>query len=161
MPKRFLTRAHLAAATGAIAMIIAFLLVSAISEITGNSGEIRAARQGIVLALPLLITCLATAGITGLRLAGRSRSAAVRAKKRRLAAAAVIGLTVLIPCAVLLDYLAAARTGGPLVTGLEAGEWAFGSANLWLLALNFRAGLRMRKQRNSPSRPPQLAGSRP
>jgi hypothetical protein len=161
MPKSVLTRVHLTAAVGAITVITAFLAVSAVTELAGSPGEIRAVRQGIMLALPLLIACLATAGLTGRRLAGRSRSAVVRAKKLRLAAAAVVGLAVLVPCALFLAHLTAAHVAGPATTALEATELAFGSLNLSLLALNLRDGLRMRRRHKNPSRPRQLAGSKP
>jgi hypothetical protein len=160
VPKSPLARAHLAAAAIAVAMITAFLAVSAVTELAGSPGEVRAARQGIVTGLPLLVACLATTGITGRRLAGRSRSSVIRAKQRRLAAAAVIGLAVLIPCALLLYFPAAARAGRPAVTALEITEWAFGSVNLCLLVLNFRAGLRMSKRRGSPAGSAELSGSR-
>lgn len=160
MSKSLLSRIHLTAAAGAVAVVIAFLAVSAVTELVGGVGEVRAARQGILLGLPLLIACLATAGITGSRLADRSRSAVVRAKRWRLAAAAVTGLVVLIPCALLLGFPPAAFAGSPQVTALEIIEWAFGSVNLCLLVLNFRAGLRIRSRRRIPAGPAELAGDR-
>jgi hypothetical protein len=68
---------------------------------------------------------------------------------------------VLVPCALLLDHLAAAQVTGPAVTALEATEWAFGCVNLCLLALNLRDGLRMKRRRKAPARALQLAGNRP
>ena len=69
MPTPILARIHVAAATGAIAVIAAFLLSSGVTELIGGAGDIRVLRHAILLGLPLLIACLATAGLTGQRLA--------------------------------------------------------------------------------------------
>ena len=143
MPKPLLARIHVAAAAGAIAVITTFLVSSGVTELTGGAGDIRTLRHAILLGLPLLIACLVTAGLTGRRLAGGSRSAVVRRKQRRLQAAAAAGLLVLVPCALILNHLATASATGGAFTALEITESVFGTVNLSLLALNFRDGRRM------------------
>ena len=160
MPTPLLARIHVAAATGAIAVIAAFLLSSGVNELIGGAGDIRVLRHAILLGLPLLIACLATAGLTGQRLAGGSRSAIVRRKQRRLQAAAAAGLLVLVPCALILNHLATAPTTGGAFTALEITESVFGTVNLSLLALNFRDGRRMTRHRRT-ARPARFAGSKP
>lgn len=160
MPKPLLARIHVAAAAGAIAVITAFLLSSGVIELIGGAGDIRALRHAILLGLPLLIACLVTAGLTGQRLAGGSRSAIVRRKQRRLRAAAAAGLLVLVPCALILNHLAAAPAAGGAFTALEIAESVFGTVNLSLLALNVRDGRRMTRHRRTAS-PARLTGSKP
>lgn len=160
MPKPLLARIHVAAAAGAIAVITAFLLSSGVTELIGGAGDIRVLRQAILLGLPLLIACLGTAGLTGHRLAGGSRSAIVRRKQRRLQAAAAAGLLVLVPCALILNHLATAPATGGAFTALEITESVFGTINLSLLALNFRDGRRMTRHRRT-ARPERPAGSKP
>lgn len=160
MPKLLLVRCHVAAAAGAVAMITTFLVSSGVTELVGSAGDVRVLRHGILLGLPLLIACLATAGLTGRSLAGGARSAIVRAKQRRLQATAAVGLLVLVPCALILSHLAAAPGPGAAFTTLEITELGYGIVNLSLLALNFRDGRRMTRHRRS-ARPAQLAGSRP
>src|ERR1700680_1881685 len=159
MPKPLLARIHVAAAAGAIAVITTFLVSSGVTELTGGAGDIRTLRHAILLGLPLLIACLVTAGLTGRRLAGGSRSAVVRRKQRRLQAAAAAGLLVLVPCALILNHLATASATGGAFTALEITESVFGTVNLSLLALNFRDGRRMTRHRRT-ARPARLAGSK-
>ncbi|MHB8295368.1 MAG: hypothetical protein ACYDH5_12235 [Acidimicrobiales bacterium] len=143
-----LARAHLAGAIGATGIVGAFLVSSVVTELAGGPAGTRLLHHTVVLGLPFLAACLATAGVTGRRLAGRSRSALVRRKQRRLQAAAAVGLLVLVPCALALDRLAARPATGYLFYGLEATEIVFGALNLSLLILNFRDGRRMRSRRS-------------
>lgn len=159
MPKPLVARVHFAAASGAITMITTFLVSSAITDVAGSASNIRFLRHAILVGLLLLIVCVATAGLTGRRLAGGTRSAVMCRKQRRLQGAAAIGLVVLVPCAVLLNYLAAAPSG-PGFTALEVTELVFGTLNWSLLALNFRDGRRMTRHRR-PARDARLVDNRP
>ena len=147
MSRPLLVRVHLAAAVGAVAIIGTFLTSSAVTELIGTPAEVRLLRHGVLLGLPLLIGCLATAALTGRRLAGRSRAPVVRRKQRRMQLIAAAGLVVLVPCAVVLNYRA--------LSALEIIELAAGGLNLALLALNFRDGLALaRRRRAARSRGP-------
>jgi hypothetical protein len=143
MSRPILVRVHLAAAVGAVAVVVTFLVSSAVTELIGTAGTVHALRHGIVLGLPLLIACLATAALTGRRLGGRSRAPVVRRKRRRMQVIAATGLVVLVPCAVLLNYQA--------MPALEITELAAGGLNLALLVLNFRDG-RALARRRGPAR---------
>jgi hypothetical protein len=146
-----LVRVHLAAAVGALVLIGTFLVSAAVTELIGDAGEVRALRLAIVLVLPLLIGCLVTAALTGRRLAGRSRAAVVRRKQRRMQVVAVAGLVVLVPCAVILNQLAATASGGTVA--LEITEFGAGALNLALLGLNFRDGRALTRRRPAPAAP--------
>ena len=61
MSRPLLVRVHLAAAVAAVVVIVTFLTSSAVTELIGTPGEVRLLRHGIMLGLPLLIGCLATA----------------------------------------------------------------------------------------------------
>jgi len=143
MSRPILVRVHLAAAVGAVAVVVTFLVSSAVTELIGTAGTVHALRHGIVLGLPLLIACLATAALTGRRLGGRSRAPVVRRKRRRMQVIAATGLVVLVPCAVLLNYQA--------MPALEITELAAGGLNLALLVLNLRDG-RALARRRGPAR---------
>ncbi len=67
---------------------------------------------------------------------------------------------MLVPCALILNHLAAASATGGAFTALEITESVFGIVNLSLLALNFRDGRRMTRHRRTARRP-RLAGSKP
>jgi predicted Co/Zn/Cd cation transporter (cation efflux family) len=116
MSRPVLVRIHLVTAAGALAVISAFLLSSTVTELIGDPGEVRGLRHAILLALPLLIGCLAASALAGRRLAGRSRAPAVRRKQRRMQVVAALGLVVLVPCAVALNYLAGSAAAGGLAS---------------------------------------------
>jgi len=131
---------HRVSAAGALTLITVFLLSSAIVEPAGGPAAVRTLRAAILLAMPVLIACLAAAALTGYRLAGRSRAALIRRKLRRTQALAAVGLVVLVPCALTLGLLAGAGTAG---RAAEIIELLAGAASLALLALNFRDGRRV------------------
>jgi hypothetical protein len=142
-----LVRIHLAGAMGALAIIAAFLASSTVTELFGSPGDVRVLRHVILIGLPLLIGCMAAAGLTGRSLAGRSRAPVVRRKQRRLQIVAAAGLLVLIPCAVILNFLAGSAHAGVLPGALEITEIVAGGVNLALLALNFRDGRGLTRRR--------------
>ena len=152
MSRRLLVRIHLTSAVAAVAVIAAFLISSAVTELIGTAGEVRLLRHVIVLGLPLLITCLAAVALTGRRLGGRSRAPVVRRKQRRMQLIAAAGLVVLVPCAVVLNY----RTVG----ALEITELAAGGLNLALLSLNFRDGRALTRRRRATRRRPGRPAAR-
>ena len=144
-----LVRIHLAASLASVVVVTTFLATSAITELAGSNGPVRALRHAIVYGLPLLVVCLATAGLTGNRLSGHSRSPIVRRKRRRLQVAAAIGLAILVPCALILSHLANSATTGSTFRALELSELAFGALNLYLIGRNFADGLRLSSGRRA------------
>lgn len=149
MARPTLVRIHLTAAVAAVAVIATFLISSAVTELIGNPGEVQALRHDIMLGLPLLIACLAIVALTGRRLGGESRAPVVRRKQRRMQLVAALGLVVLVPCAVILNFRA--------IGALEITELAAGGLNLALLSLNFRDGRALARRRRAARRGP--AGS--
>src|SRR5260370_12617780 len=107
MPRFSLVRTHLAAAVGALALIATFLVSSVVTELIGTAGDVHIVRQWIVVGLPVLIGCLATAALTGRRLRRNSRAAVIRRKRRRMQIIAAAGLVALAPCPPILDHLTA------------------------------------------------------
>ncbi len=154
-PRSSLVRTHLAAAVGALALITTFLLSSTVTELIGTASDIHLMRQWIVFGLPLLIGCLATAALSGRRLARNSRAAVIRRKQRRMQIVAAAGIVVLVPCALVLDDLTAGASAGGVVAALEISEILAGALNLTLLALNFRDGLSLTRPRR-PARRPEM-----
>jgi hypothetical protein len=140
MPRSSLVRTHLAVAVGALALITTFLVSSAVTELIGNAGDVHSLRQWIVFGLPALIACLATAALSGRRLARNSRAKVIRRKQRRMQIVAATGIAVLVPCALILDGLTSGASAGSAVTALEITEIVAGALNLALLVLNFRDG---------------------
>ncbi|WP_030432608.1 hypothetical protein [Allokutzneria albata] len=140
MTRAVALRVHLVASSLALVVVLAFQVVTITVELGGNHAAIAAAKRGIALGLFVLLPALAAAGASGRTLAGRSRAPFVVRKTRRMIAVASVGVLVLVPCAVVLDRLAAAGDLGGRFRVIQYVEVAAGLLNLTLLGLNFRDG---------------------
>lgn len=139
--------AHRVAAFAAPTIIASFWLSTVGAELFGTRTTVAAVKLAIAWCLPLLAAVMATAGITGKRLAGESTAPVIVAKRKRMKLIAANGTLVLIPCAL---FLAAKATAGQfdvtfaIVQGLEL---VAGPVNLVLVAMNARAGFSMTARR--------------
>ncbi|MEV0436743.1 hypothetical protein [Nocardia sp. NPDC050413] len=138
-----LTRIHPVAGVIGLLTILTFWLSTVLSELSGSKDAVVAVKQAIPWALPVLVLALAATGGTGFRLAGGSTLPVVVAKKRRMPIIAANGLFVLIPSAIVLAVLAGRDRFGPLFYGVQALELVAGAANIVLMSLNVRDGLRL------------------
>jgi hypothetical protein len=152
MPRSTVVRIHLGASLAAVAIISSFLVGSAAVEAFGDEGDIRAAKGWILRMLVVLIPMIAAAGMSGRRLAGRSRAAIVKRKQRRMKTIGATGLLVLVPCAITLERLAAQNDFGLTFATVQAVELLGGTLNLTLLVLNFRDGMALRTKRTRARR---------
>lgn len=134
---------HPIAGTMALVTIATFWLATAVSEISGSTAMIIAVKSAIPWGFLLLVPCLALAGGTGVSLSKGSKAGLAGRKLKRMPFIAANGVLVLIPSALLLAMWARA---GRFDTGfylLQALELIAGAANIMLLTLNMRDGLRM------------------
>ncbi|MFA5123264.1 hypothetical protein [Zavarzinia sp.] len=139
----WLRRLHPAAGGTALAVIACFWLATVGSEIFGDRTLIATVKTSIPWGFLLLLPCLAAAGLSGRRLAGRRRHTLIEAKRRRTLVAAGNGLLVLMPCAFALAFLAASGDFGTPFYGIQAVELVAGALNIALLGLNIRDGHRL------------------
>jgi hypothetical protein len=142
--RRALRRVHLAASLTATAVVASLLAATIGAEVLGTESQVEAVKDWIARALLLLVPALAVAGITGARLAGRSRAPIVRRKLRRMRIVGATGLLVLVPCALTLARLAPSDLAFAIV---QVVELLAGGSNLSLLVLNARDGMAMRAKR--------------
>jgi hypothetical protein len=146
---------HAVAGITAIVLVASFMTATIIVEALGDPAAVLATKTAILFALLILIPSVMVAGASGRSLmAGRRTSPLLRAKKRRTAVVAVIGLVVLLPAAVTLRSLAATGDFGMTFIVVQVVELVGGAVNLTLLGLNARAGrlltaARRRRQRNA------------
>lgn len=101
-----------------------------------------------MFALFALAPSVIVAGATGRSMAAGRQAAVFRRKRRRMAVIAVIGIMVLVPCAVTLRIMAVDGDFGIAFAAVQALELAGGLVNLILLSLNARDGRRL----TAPSR---------
>jgi hypothetical protein len=135
---------HPVAGALAILTIATFWLSTAISELFASQAFVTVVKTTIPWGFLLLIPALAAAGGTGIVLAKGQRKGLIGTKIKRMPIIAANGILVLIPSAL---YLASKASGGEFdaafyaVQGLEL---AAGAANITLLGLNMRDGLKMK-----------------
>src|SRR5215207_4705973 len=140
MSRSTVVRIHLGGSLAVVAIVASFLAGSTAVEAFGDQGDIAAAKAWVLRALVVLIPLIAAVGVSGRRLAGRSRAAVVKRKLRRMKVIGATGVLVLVPCAIELERLAARGDFGPTFAAVQAVELLGGTLNLTLLVLNFRDG---------------------
>lgn len=134
---------------GAVALltIATFWLSTALSELFGSHGAVIAVKTAIPWGFLLLVPALAAAGGSGFALAKGRRAGLVGTKIRRMPFIAANGVLILVPAALFLAYKARHAEFDGAFHAVQALELAAGAANIALLGLNMRDGLKMRRGR--------------
>lgn len=145
------TRIHAAAGVAGFLMIVTFWCATVVSELFGSPATIAEVKVAIAWAMLALVPALAIAGATGMAM-GRQRGCPLAAaKKRRMPFIAMNGVLVLVPSALFLADRAAAGQIDGVFYAVQAVELAVGAANLRLIGLNIRDGLRMTGRLGGPA----------
>ena len=144
---------HPAAGTLALVTIAAFWLSTALSELFASQATVVAVKTAIPWGFLLLIPALAATGGSGFALASGRRAGLTGAKIRRMPLVAGNGILVLIPAALFLATKARAAEFDRVFYAVQALELVAGAANIALLGLNMRDGLRMAGRLRRPSAP--------
>lgn len=135
---------HPMAGAVAILTIAIFWLSTALSELFASEATVAAVKTAIPWGLLVLIPALMAAGGSGFRLAQGRRAGVVSAKIKRMPLIAANGLLVLIPSALFLASKARAAEFDAAFYAVQALELIAGAANIALLGLNMRDGLKMK-----------------
>ena len=149
MLPQVLRRIHPAAGFLGFATILIFWTSTVAVEVLGSHQAILTVKTGILWGMIVLVPSLAIAGATGFKLAGPISKGPVAAKRRRMPFIAANGILILIPCAVVLQRLAAAGDFGTAFYAVQAVELIAGATNLTLMGLNIRDGFRITKGRRA------------
>lgn len=149
----------------ALALVLLFWTATVTSLALGDHAAIVRVKTTIAWGLLALVPAVIAANATGFRLAeqrrrpGRALPRLLARKQRRGIIVAVLGLTVLVPCALWLASSASSDTYSRTYWTLQLIELGAGAVNATLLALNARDGRRMRPARRpaaiAPSTAPQ------
>ena len=138
---------HAGAGTLAMILIAGFLTATLISELLLNEAAVLMAKGAILAGICLLIPTMAITGGSGFSLASGRHSPAIDKKRKRMKIIAANGLLILLPLAILLYLRAAAGLFDGLFYAMQALEVLAGSAQLALLARNFRDGRKMTRSK--------------
>jgi Na+/H+ antiporter NhaA len=131
---------------GALALltIATFWLSTAFAELFASEATVTIVKTAIPWGFLVLIPALMAAGGSGFSLAAKRRSGIIDTKIRRMPLIAANGILILIPSAL---FLASKASAGEFDTGFYVAqtlELAAGAANIALLGLNMRDGLKMK-----------------
>lgn len=135
---------HPIAGALAILTIATFWLSTALSELFAPEAAVMAVKTAIPWGFLILIPALAAAGGSGFALAKGRKGGLIGAKKRRMPIIAANGILILVPSALFLASKARAGEFDTAFYAVQAIELAAGAANIALLSLNLRDGLRMK-----------------
>jgi hypothetical protein len=128
----------------ALLTIATFWLSTALAELFASQAVVTTVKTAIPWGFLLLIPALAAAGGSGFVLSNGRRVGLVGAKLKRMPIIAANGTLVLIPSALFLASKARAAEFDGSFYAVQALELAAGAANIALLGLNLRDGLRMK-----------------
>ncbi len=131
---------HLCAGLLGFALILFFLISAVAAESLGGRATVLAVRTAILWGMLALAPALVFSAWSGVRMAGPTPPPLIAAKRRRMPVIALIGLLVLLPCAVFLHDRAAVGGSDGDFWGVQALELVAGAAALVLMGLNIRDG---------------------
>jgi len=135
---------HPVAGAVALLAIATFWLSTAISELFLSEASVIAVKTAIPWGFVVLIPALAAVGGSGFALAKGRRAGLVGAKIRRMPFIAANGILILVPAALFLACKARHAEFDGVFYAVQALELAAGAANISLLGLNMRDGLKMK-----------------
>lgn len=137
------TRIHAIAGGIGFLTILIFWTSTAISELFASQEAISVVKAMILKGMFILIPAMVIAGGSGMSLGKRRKGKLVTAKKKRMPIIALNGLLILLPSA---WFLAGKASGGEFDMSfytVQAIELIAGAANLTMMGMNIRDGLRM------------------
>lgn len=153
-----LHKVHKGAGIAGMALIATFWISTVTSELFMTHAEIAWVKSAILMAVPFLVASMAAAGASGARLAGANPNPWARRKQKRMMIAAANGLLVLVPAAVFLWWKASAGAFDVGFYAVQTVELIAGPANLVLLGLNARDGMRLASARRARAAAHSRAG---
>jgi len=157
-------RVHAAMAMLSLVFISTFWVSTVVAELFLGPAGIAGVKQGIAYALLGFVPAMALTAGSGFALGGKGRHPLLLAKRRRMPYIAANGLLVLAPALAtwrlhpwsrsspvirslaVLPLRARAGLLDPVFYGVQALELVAGAANLALIGLNVRDGLRLRQR---------------
>ncbi|MEQ5870759.1 hypothetical protein J4E08_12710 [Sagittula sp. NFXS13] len=140
---------HPIAGTIALITILSFWLSTAWSEIFAGEQAVTTVKTWVPYGFLVLLPALMAAGGSGFRLGRKMRGPVVHAKKERMPFIAANGILILIPCALYLSFKAQAGAFDMAFYVVQVIELLAGAANISLLTLNMRDGLRLSRRRTA------------
>lgn len=142
-----LQKFHLAAGMLAMLCVALFWGATAAAELWLGPAAVIAVKEAVVAGLFVLVPTMAAVGMSGARLARSFPSARLTtAKTTRMRLLAANGVLAMIPAALYLQAKASAGEFDVRFYAVQAVELVVGAAQLILMGLNLRDGLRLSRR---------------
>lgn len=138
---------HPIAGAVGLVTITTFWLSTLLSELFASEPTVIVVKTIIPWGFFLLIPALVAAGGSGFATARGRRAGLIRVKAKRMPVIAANGILILIPAALFLSYKAAHAEFDSVFYVVQGLELIAGAANIALLGLNMRDGMKMRRGR--------------
>lgn len=146
MNHRILRIIHPLAGSIALITILTFWVTTVWSKIDGDPAFILNVKTGILYGMIVLIPSMIAVGGSGFKMSKKSKHDLILKKKQRMPFIAINGTLILIPCAVFLCLMAQEGTFNQTYNIVQGIEIIAGAANIILLGLNTRDGLKLTKK---------------
>lgn len=140
-------RIHAAAAVLTLLFLAAFWTSTVVSELFLTAAAVAQVKISIAYALLGFVPVMMLTAASGFLMGGKGRHPLLLAKRKRMPFIAANGLLILVPAAVFLSLRAQAGLLDGVFYGVQALELAAGAANLALICLNIRDGIRLGRLR--------------
>ena len=137
---------HRFAAISALLLIMSFFTSTVMVELFAGYAATLAVKTYILYGIALMVPMMATAGITGAKMAGKVKKGPLVSKKKRMPFIALNGLLILLPSAIYLQHLASIGQFDGTFYTVQAIELVAGFSNICLMLLNVRDGRKVTKR---------------
>lgn len=140
------TKMHAVAGLVAFVTIALFWIFTVLVELFGSYEAVAMVKSLILQGMIVLIPAMAIVGATGMSLGARRRDRLTKAKKTRMPLIAGNGILILLPAAFFLAARAGSGVFDSWFYAVQALELVAGAANVTMMGLNIRDGLRMTRR---------------
>ncbi|ACF15047.1 conserved hypothetical protein [Chloroherpeton thalassium ATCC 35110] len=139
------TKIHGIAGMVALLTISTFWMSTILVELFGSHDAIALVKRLIIWGMCLLIPSLIATGISGGLLGKENKSELSRRKMKRMPIIALNGLFILLPSAIVLNYLASNGAYSNTFYLVQSLELIAGAVNLFLITANTKDGFQLTK----------------
>ncbi|MDA4845537.1 hypothetical protein [Hoeflea poritis] len=140
------TRIHVIAGVVGFLTILSFWISTVSVELFASPAAVAAVKSWILYGMIVLVPAMAIAGATGMSLGRKRRDRLTKAKRTRMPVIAANGLLILVPSAFFLAGRAEAGLFDGWFYAMQTLELVAGAANIAMMGLNIRDGLRMTRR---------------
>lgn len=152
MKRHTLKSIHKVAAICALILIATFQVSTIVADFFATAVQIAYVKSAILMFIPLLILSMIATGITANKLYPNAVMGIFKVKQMRLKIAAINGMLILLPAAILLARWSESGQFDNLYWTIQILEIIAGLVNLTMIGLNIRDGIRLgrRASLNAP-----------